>query len=181
MSAPLGRIVVVEADITALDVDAVVNAANRELMPGGGVCGAIHRAAGPGLARACRALVMAEGACATGEAKLTGAYDMRARFVIHAVGPVWRGGAEGEEAALASAYTHALALARDAGAQSIAFPAISTGIYGFPAARAAAIAVAAVAQFVRENPQPDQVVLCCFDAQSRAVHSQALSALANGC
>ena len=113
-------------DITTLETDAIVNAANQSLAPGGGVCGAIHRAAGPELARACAAL----GWCPTGEARLTPGFDLPARFVIHAVGPVWRGGGAGEAALLASAYRSALQLAVDHGLESIAFPAISTGIYG---------------------------------------------------
>lgn len=165
------RIAIVEADITALDVDAVVNAANERLAPGGGVCGAIHAAAGPGLATECARA----GPCATGDAKLTGGHDLKARYVIHAVGPVWHGGGAGEDALLAGAYRRALELARDAGANSIAFPAISTGIFGYPPDLAARIAVGTVVDFLAANACPQRVVLACFDAQSLAVHTRALA------
>lgn len=177
MTDPLARIEIVDADITRLDVDAIVNAANERLAPGGGVCGAIHAAAGPGLAAECAQV----GSCATGDAKLTGGHDLKARYVIHAVGPVWHGGNAGEDALLASAYRRSLELARDAGAQSIAFPAISTGIFGFPASRAAAIAAHAVADFLNGNDAPKRVVLCCFGAESATRHSEALSDLRHGC
>ncbi len=165
------RLSVVEADITALDVDAVVNAANEHLAPGGGVCGAIHRAAGPALAGDCAAL----GGCPTGEARITPGHDLKARFVIHAVGPVWRGGDAGEDALLAAAYRNSLVLARDNGLRTIAFPAISTGIFGFPAGRAAAVAVAACAGFLDANALSERVVFCCFGSDSAALHRQALA------
>lgn len=165
------RIDIVEADITALDVDAVVNAANERLAPGGGVCGAIHAAAGPGLAAECARV----GPCATGDAKLTGGHNLKARYVIHAVGPVWHGGGAGEDVLLAGAYRRALELARDAGANSIAFPAISTGIFGYPPDLAARIAVAEVADFLAANVSPRRVVLACFDAKSLAAHTMALA------
>ena len=142
------RMSVVEADITTLDVDAIVNAANEQLAPGGGVCGAIHRAAGPALARDCRAL----GGCPTGDARITPGHDLKARFVIHAVGPVWRGGGAGEDDLLAAAYGNSLMLARDNG-----------------------IAVAACARFLDANALPEQVVFCCFGAESAALHRQALA------
>lgn len=129
-----------QGDITTLAVDAVVNAANERLAPGGGVCGAIHRAAGPGLAEECAHI----GHCATGHARATGAHDLPARWVVHAVGPVWRGGDAGEAELLASCYRESLDVAAALGARSIAFPAISTGIYGYPAEEAAEVAVAAV-------------------------------------
>lgn len=165
------RLSVVEADITTLDLDAIVNAANEQLAPGGGVCGAIHRAAGPALARDCRAL----GGCPTGLARITRGHGLAARFVIHAVGPVWHGGGAGEDGLLAAAYRHSLALARDNDLASIAFPALSTGIFGFPADRAAAIAVAACCEFLDADALPERVVFCCFGAESAALHRQALA------
>lgn len=130
----------IQADITTLAVDAIVNAANPQLAPGGGVCGAIHRAAGPELAKACREM----GHCPTGQARITPGFELPARFVIHAVGPVWRGGGQGEADLLASAYRTSIALAQDNALQSIAFPAISCGIYGYPAEEAARVAVHSV-------------------------------------
>jgi O-acetyl-ADP-ribose deacetylase (regulator of RNase III) len=156
---------VVRGDITRLDVDAVVNAANEALAPGAGVCGAIHRAAGPRLAEATAAL----GGCPTGEARITSGFDLVARHVIHAVGPVWRGGGRGEESLLASAYRRSLELAREAGLRSIAFPAISTGVYGYPPAEAARVAVAAVREFLEVNDQPERVLLVAFDEPARRV------------
>jgi O-acetyl-ADP-ribose deacetylase len=144
-------------DITTLAVDAVVNAANAALVPGGGVDAAINRAAGPELAAAMRA----HGGCPTGEAKATPGFDLPARWVIHTVGPIWRGGRQGEADLLASCYRNSLAVAVDLGARSVAFPAISTGVYGFPADAAAEIAVSTVTAF--DGPI-DRVVLCAFDA-----------------
>lgn len=170
----LDRIAVVVADITTLDVDAIVNAANEALAPGGGVCGAIHRAAGPQLSEACDRA----GGCPTGDARITPGFRLRARHVIHAVGPVWRGGGAGEDAALARAYGASLSLARDNGLASIAFPAISTGIYGFPAERAAGIAARAVVDFLSAAAEPDRVVFACFSPQSADLHRAALARLA---
>jgi O-acetyl-ADP-ribose deacetylase (regulator of RNase III) len=146
-------------DITTLAVDAIVNAANTSLSPGGGVCGAIHRAAGPGLAVACAAL----GPCPTGQARLTPGLRLPARFVIHAVGPVWQGGDAGESELLASAYRSSFALARAHGLASIAFPAISTGIYGYPLAEATAIAVATARAELTAPGSLTQVVFACFN------------------
>jgi O-acetyl-ADP-ribose deacetylase (regulator of RNase III) len=167
---------VVQGDITTLKVDAIVNAANDRLAPGGGVCGAIHRAAGPELAEACARL----GGCPTGDAKATPAFNLPARIVIHAVGPVWQGGGAGEEALLASCYRRGLELAAEHGCRSIAFPAISTGIYGFPAERAAAIAASTVAGIVTGGSVVDEVLFCCFDARSADLHRKALAAIGAG-
>jgi O-acetyl-ADP-ribose deacetylase (regulator of RNase III) len=147
------------ADITTLDVDAIVYAANAALVPGGGVDGAINRAAGPELSRAMRAI----GGCPTGEARITPGFALRARHVIHAVGPIWRGGSHGEEQLLSSAYRSALVLARDAGCETVAFPAISAGTYGYPGDEAARVAVAAVREFDRGGAgSVRSVVFACF-------------------
>lgn len=160
------RLELVQADITTLDVEAVVNAANVALAPGGGVCGAIHRAAGPDLADACEDAAP----CPTGEARVTGGFRLRARWVIHAVGPVWRGGGHDEERLLASCYRHALELAVRQGARSVAFPAIGTGIYGFPLERATPIALGEIAAALARGPLPERVTCACFDAGTLAVY-----------
>ena len=167
------RIAIVEADITTLDVDAIVNAANSSLLGGGGVDGAIHRAAGPELVAECRTL----GGCPTGEARITKGYRLKARHVIHTVGPVWQGGGAGEDALLASAYLASLRLAEAHGLVSLAFPAISTGVYGFPADRAASIAVAAIAGHLRAGSPLASVVLACFGRASLDHHRVALARL----
>ena len=154
------RIEIVNADITTLAVDAIVNAANSSLLGGGGVDGAIHRAAGPELLAECRTL----GGCATGSAKMTAGYRLPARHVIHAVGPVWRGGSHDEDALLASCYRTALGFARNNGMRSIAFPAISCGAYGFPAPRAADIAMRVVDEELRTIPSLERVVFAMRDA-----------------
>lgn len=167
------RISVIEADITTLDVDAVVNAANETLLGGGGVDGAIHRAAGPELLAECRLL----GGCPTGEARLTKGYGLKARHVIHTVGPIWRGGTKGEDGLLASAYRNPLLLAQAHGLETVAFPAISTGVYGFPAERAAGIAIATIAKHLACDQRLTSVVLACFGAVSVRLHKTALDAV----
>ena len=164
------RIVVVEGDIAKLKVDAIVNAANTSLLGGGGVDGAIHRAAGRGLLDECRTL----GGCLTGEAKITKGYNLPAKWVIHTVGPVWHGGSHGEDALLASCYRNSLALAEKHEIRSIAFPAISTGVYGFPLERAAHIAVRAVKNFLERNATVEQVMLVCFDKYAHDLFARAL-------
>ena len=158
-------------------VDAIVNAANSSLLGGGGVDGAIHRAAGPELLTECRTLH----GCKTGRAKITRGYRLPARHVIHAVGPVWNGGQAGEDQALASCYTSAIELCQAHGLASVAFPAISTGIYRFPADRAAAIAVATTVAALAGAPVLSRVVFCCFSDESAALHAQALAEFGSPC
>ncbi len=158
----------VQADITSLTVDAIVNAANETLLGGGGVDGAIHRAAGPELLTECRAI----GGCPTGEARITAGYNLAARHIIHTVGPIWRGGSHGEAELLASCYRNALALANEHNVASIAFPAISTGIYGFPKDRAAHIAVNQILSGRELYPGVSKVTFCCFDDESLQLHQR---------
>ena len=168
-----GRMTIVEGDITRLDVDAIVNAANETLLGGGGVDGAIHRAAGPELLAECRTL----GGCPTGEARITKGYALPARHVIHTVGPIWQGGGAGEEGLLAGCYRGSLGLAAEAGLATIAFPAISTGVYRFPAERAAEIAVVTVAGFLGNDERLESVIFCCFGEASVRAHEKALAGL----
>src|SRR5450756_1200292 len=168
------KLIAVEADITTLAVDAIVNAANRSLLGGGGVDGAIHGAAGPELLAECRRL----GGCETGSAKITGGHRLKAKHVIHTVGPVWQGGGSDEEALLAGCYRSALDLAAAHALSSIAYPAISTGIYRFPADLAARIAVGTVASEIAAHPRGiKRVVFCCFSPDSAEHHSNAFAEL----
>lgn len=166
------NIIILQADITTLDVDAIVNAANNSLLGGGGVDGAIHRAAGPELLAECRGLH----GCPTGEAKITKGYRLKARHVIHTVGPIYRDGKHGEPELLASCYRQSLRLAKENGLHSIAFPSISTGVYGYPIEAAARIAMGELTRFAAANPEI-QLIMCCFSAHDRQVYEAAYEAI----
>jgi len=167
---PHHRIEILQADITTLSVDAIVNAANESLLGGGGVDGAIHRAAGPQLLQECMAL----GGCKTGSAKITKGYNLPAKFIIHTVGPVWQGGAQDESALLASCYAECLKIAAENGLTTIAFPAISCGVYGFPVPKAAGIAVQTVVLFLQKNPTI-KVIFACFNRSVEKALAEALA------
>lgn len=162
------RIKVIQDDITTLEVDAIVNAANQTLLGGGGVDGAIHSAAGRRLLEECRKL----GGCETGEAKITGGYDLPARHVIHTVGPVWNGGNSGESELLASCYSHSLALAAEHNMKSIAFPGISTGVFGYPKDQASAVAIGVIVDWLEVHDTPEEVIFCCFSRADRDLYDR---------
>ncbi|HEY3361198.1 MAG TPA: O-acetyl-ADP-ribose deacetylase [Methanosarcina sp.] len=170
MAHILDKISIIQGDIVKLEVDAVVNAANTTLLGGGGVDGAIHRAAGSGLLEECKGLK----GCATGEAKITKGYLLPAKWIIHTVGPVWQGGQKGEDDLLASCYRKSLELAREYAIKTIAFPAISTGAYNFPSDRAAETAVSEINKFLQENELPEKVFLVCFNKETYRYLQQAL-------
>jgi O-acetyl-ADP-ribose deacetylase len=170
------RIEVIQADITRLPVDAIVNAANASLLGGGGVDGAIHRAAGPRLLEATRKI----GSCATGEARITPGFDLPAKWVIHTVGPIWHGGQAGEDSLLAACYRESLKLASSVGAKTVAFPAISTGAYGFPVERAAHIAVDQIETYVGSHPEIDQALIAVRGEEAMRIHSNALAMRLSG-
>jgi O-acetyl-ADP-ribose deacetylase (regulator of RNase III) len=169
------RIEVVRGDITTLDVDAIVNAANSGLRGGGGVDGAIHRAAGPELLQACRAL----GGCPTGEVRVTPGFRLKAKHVIHAVGPIWHGGDSGEPALLENSYRNALVAAEQLGAHDVAFPAISTGVYGYPLDAATTIAVETAVSFLRDHTMPTRVTFCCFSEAAETAYHGALATVSD--
>lgn len=169
------RIHLHQGDITRMTTDAIVNAANTSLLGGGGVDGAIHRAGGPAILEQCRAIRNRQGGCATGNAVITGGGNLKARFVIHAVGPVWQGGNKNEESLLADAYRNSLQLAAENNIRSIAFPNISTGIYGFPKDKAAAIAIEIVEAWLAANPSPEEVTFVCFDKENYEIYQRLLN------
>ena len=171
----MSRIELLQADITKLDVDAIVNAANNSLLGGGGVDGAIHRAGGPAILEECKAIRNRHGGCATGEAVITTGGNLKAKFVIHTVGLVWHGGTDNEDTLLANAYRNSLALTVSNNIRSVAFPNISTGVYSFPKKRAASIAIEEVERFLLDNPSIEKVIFCCFDDENYKIYSEILA------
>lgn len=167
------RIFVIQGDITKQSCDAIVNAANTSLLGGGGVDGAIHRAAGPELLTECATLH----GCETGKAKMTGGYRLPAKYVIHTPGPIWHGGKRKEPVLLASCYESCLTLAKEKGCQTVCFPSISTGVYGYPLQQAAEIAIKTIADFLAENDTPAQVTMVCFDSRTKGAYETALEGL----
>ena len=174
MDSDFCRITLLQGDITKLEVDVIVNAANLSLMGGGGVDGAIHRAGGPAILSECRDIVARQGRCETGEAAITSGGNLPAKLVIHTVGPVWHGGTNNEADLLRNAYLNSLKLAVENGVETIAFPNISTGIYGFPKEKAAEIAIETVTQFLTGNDQIKQVYFVCFDEENLQIYQRLL-------
>lgn len=170
------RLIIIQADITTLDVDAIVNAANNSLLGGGGVDGAIHWAAGPELLAECRTL----NGCPTGEAKITKGYRLKARHIIHTVGPIYRDGRHGEPELLESCYANSLRLAKENKLKTIAFPSISTGVYGYPIEEAALIAIRTITSFLGDNPEIGQVTMCCFSRHDKQIYEHALRQIVTG-
>ena len=167
------RIEIIQGDITRSDADAIANAANTSLLGGGGVDGAIHRAAGPQLLAECRTLH----GCETGKAKITRGYNLKAKYVLHTPGPVWGGGGRGEAEKLAGCYRSCLELASEHGCRTVDFPSISTGVYGYPVDRAARVALSAIADYLASHPEIERVRMVCFDAHTKAAYDAALSEL----
>jgi O-acetyl-ADP-ribose deacetylase (regulator of RNase III) len=169
------RVQIIQGDITKLEVDAIVNAANSSLLGGGGVDGAIHRAGGPAILEECRKIRDRQGGCATGEAVITTGGKLKAKYVIHTVGPVWQGGNKDEDRLLANAYRNSLILAVEHGVKRIAFPNISTGVYHFPKGRAAEIAVKEVEAFLDKNNTIEEVIFCCFDEENYKIYESIIN------
>jgi O-acetyl-ADP-ribose deacetylase len=170
----MAKIEVVKEDITKLDVDAIVNAANNSLLGGGGVDGAIHKAGGPAILEACEMIRREKGGCLTGEAVITTGGNLKARYVIHTVGPVWRGGDHGEDELLRSAYLNSFRVAVEKNVVSVAFSNISTGVYGFPKGRAAEVAISAAREFLNDNSLIRKVIFCCFDDENYKIYRSLL-------
>jgi O-acetyl-ADP-ribose deacetylase (regulator of RNase III) len=170
----MSRIKLIQGDITKLQVDAIVNAANSSLLGGGGVDGAIHRAGGPQILEECKQIRNRQGSCKTGEAVITSGGNLKAKYIIHTVGPVWTGGHNNEEQLLGNAYRNSLQLAVTRNISTIAFPNISTGIYGFPKRRAAEVAIETVQQFLQVNESIREVIFCCFDEENTSLYQQLL-------